>query len=120
MFTNFYVAPSKRGNRVSTVILSRLSIITLKPIHKEQYTAPTAPPPPLIHTHQKTKQNKTNKTKTAENMAVELAIEEDDCRQYCTSPQMIPGPQMIPDRKRSPNWTANDPGRQVTPILDRK
>ena len=39
---------------------------------------------------------------------------------YCTSPQIIPGPQMIPDRKWSPNWTANDPGPQVIPILDRK
>ena len=27
---------------------------------------------------------------------------------YCTSPQMIPGPQMIPDRKWFPNCTAND------------
>ena len=81
MFTKFYVAPSKRGNPVSTIILSRLSIITLEPIHKEQYTALTAPPPPpLIHIHQK-KQNKTKqKRKTAENIAVELAIEQDDCR----------------------------------------
>ena len=31
-----------------------------------------------------------------------------------------PGPQMIPDRKWSPNWTANDPGPEMIPILDRK
>ena len=43
-----------------------------------------------------------------------------ELRQCCTSPQMIPGPQMIPDRKWSSNWTANDPGPQVLPILDRK
>ena len=41
-------------------------------------------------------------------------------RGYCTGPQMIPGPQMFPDRKWSPNWTANDPGPEMIPILDRK
>ena len=38
----------------------------------------------------------------------------------CTGPRMIPGPQMIPDRKWPPNWTANDPGPEMIPILDRK
>ena len=28
-------------------------------------------------------------------------------------PQMIEGPQMIPDRKLSPNWTANDPTPEI-------
>ena len=32
-----------------------------------------------------------------------------------TVPQMIPGPQMIPMLY----WTANDPGTQIIPILDR-
>ena len=33
-----------------------------------------------------------------------------------------PGPQMIPklDRKRSLNWTANDPGSEMIPDGDRK
>ena len=61
MFTKFYVAPSKRGNPVSTIILSRLSIITLEPIHKEQYTALTAPPPLPSYTY--TKKNKTKQNK---------------------------------------------------------
>ena len=39
---------------------------------------------------------------------------------YCTAPQMIPRPQMIPDRKWSPNWTANDPRPQMIPRLDHK
>ena len=33
---------------------------------------------------------------------------------------MCTGPQMIPDRKLSPNWTANDPGPEMIPKLDRK
>ena len=38
----------------------------------------------------------------------------------CTGLQMIPGPQMIPDRKWSPNWTANDPGPEMISDRDRK
>ena len=34
--------------------------------------------------------------------------------------QVIPGPQMIPDRKWSPNWTANDPGPEMISDRDRK
>ena len=41
-------------------------------------------------------------------------------RPYCTGLQMIPGPQMIPDRKWTPNWTANDSGPEIISILDRK
>ena len=33
---------------------------------------------------------------------------------------MIPGPQMIPHRRWSLNWTANDPGQEMIPDRDRK
>ena len=39
---------------------------------------------------------------------------------FCTGPQMIPGTQMIPDRKWSPNWTANDSDPEMVPDRDRK
>ena len=42
------------------------------------------------------------------------------CMENCTGPRMIPGPQMIPDRKWSPNWTANDPGPEMITDRDRK
>ena len=31
---------------------------------------------------------------------------------------MIPGPQMIPDRKWSPHWTANDPDQKIRNGMD--
>ena len=35
-------------------------------------------------------------------------------------PQMNPGPQMLPDSKCSPDWTANDHGAEMIPVLDCK
>ena len=36
----------------------------------------------------------------------------------CGDLLMIPGPQMIPNHKRSPQWTANDHGTHMIPLLD--
>ena len=40
--------------------------------------------------------------------------------EICTAPQMIPDRKCSPDRKWSPNWTANDPEPKVIPHVDRK